>query len=199
MPENRKYTNITCISCSIFRDELNKVLSEAEIEIPVKYINSMLHLEPEKLREALDTKIDGEIRCGKEILLLFGDCHHYMDSYKSNSAIKRVCGVNCIEILIGKEKYQELTKDGAFFFINEWSIRWREIFESQLGLNENIAKSFMQDMHKYLLYINTGLHPVPTKLMDEASEYLGLSWKILDTDTETLKYSLLKTLQTLNK
>ena len=197
MPDNTCKKNI-CLACSIFKMELEKILAEGQLDLNVQYFNSMLHMEPEKLKIKLDEEVKRHQNSSNNILLLYGECHNHMDKY-NNDNIKRVSGSNCIEILLGKKRFKELHKDGAFFFIYEWAKRWREIFENELDLKGQIAKDFMRDMHKYLLYIDTGFHDIPTDIMCEASEYLGLPWKTIKVDTAQLRNSILTVLESLSK
>jgi len=50
-----------------------------------------------------------------KILLLYGDCSPSMRDFGSNEHITRGEGINCCEILMGREKYRELRKERVFF------------------------------------------------------------------------------------
>ena len=64
----------------------------------------------------------------------------------------------------------------------EWTSRWKEIFKNELDLKGEIAKEFMKEMHTFVLYIDTGVVPVPTETLDEISHTLGLPWKSIRID-----------------
>ena len=115
-------------------------------------------------------------------MLLYGGCHNLMDKYHSRSDIRRVKGCNCVEIILGKDRYAALLKEGAFFLMPEWAGRWKEVFNDKLGLKGEIGKEFMQEMHKFFLYVDTGLAPVPEQMLYEISQTLGLPWKSIRTD-----------------
>ncbi len=184
-----------CIACSVFQLELEALRASGKISLPVHYLNSMMHMQPELLNEKLSHEISDIIADGDDVLLLYGECHNYMDTVEKIDSVHRVHGCNCVEIMIGNERFNELLNDGAFFLIYEWAIRWRTIFENELDLKGQTAKDFMREMHKYLLYIDTSLRPVPEKLLNEASEYLGLPWHTLKIDTSELEKNILHTLQ----
>ena len=199
MSENLQNNKITCIACAVFRNELDEVFAQNEINLNIKYLDSMLHMTPELLCNTLEKEITFEKDSGNKILLVYGECHNHMDNFEGDKYIKRVSGKNCIEILLGEERYKRLEQDGAFFFLHEWINKWKEIFEDKLGLKGKIAKEFMTEMHKYLLYIDTGAYDVPEKIMNEISSYFALPWKTLKIDKKTFTDTILKTLTELER
>jgi len=178
--------NLVIIACSIFKNELEQLQQSGKINVPVVYLNSMLHLKPEELKELLDAKI--EAYKSYRIILMYGDCHARMVDYEKNSKILRTPGINCCEILLGREKYRTLRKEGAFILLPEWAERWREIFVDCLGFKTSASvKPFMKEMHKKLVYIDTGLQKKNTMLFDEISDYLGLPIEIYPSSPHELE------------
>lgn len=171
-------TNITAIACSIFRDELEALRRENKITVPVIYLDSMLHMFPDRLHERLDKVVKNELDAGKKLLLIYGECSPYMDKYNENKNVKRIGGINCVNIFLDEKVYRNLRKEGAFFLIHEWALRWKEIFQNELGLNADNAKSFMSEMHTKLIYLDTGSAPVPVDTLNEISAYCGLPCEI---------------------
>ena len=101
--------------------------------------------------------------------------------------VKKVKGMNCVEIILGKKKYVELRKQGAFFLLPEWTKRWEDVFKNWLGLSEKNAADLMQDMHSKIIYIDTGCIPVPYKEIEQISSYCKLPVEIFKADLENLK------------
>jgi hypothetical protein len=163
---------ITLIACSTFRNEIEILLKERKMNII--FPDSMLHMKPKELNSSLKKIISEEIHEGNEILLIYGDCSPSMRDFELNEHIARVEGMNCCEILLGREKYRELRKKRVFFLLEEWLVRWKEIFEKQLGLKGDVAKSFMKEMHSSLLYLHTGSRDIPVETLNEISSYTGL-------------------------
>jgi len=87
-----------------------------------------------------------------------------------------------------------LSRDGAFFLLPEWTVRWKEVFHKELDLKGDAAKDFMREMHKYLLYVDTGLVEVPVDILNDISDELGLPWKSFKIDLTHLTKSLLNTI-----
>jgi hypothetical protein len=165
-----------CIACSIFKNELEVLCKKGAIKMPVVYLDSMLHMKPEKLDVALSSEI--EKHGNERIILAYGECHPGMINLEQHPDIRRLPGVNCCSILLGAERYRQLVKEGAFFLINEWVSRWKQILREELGLSRpDIARLFMNEMHSKLVYIDTGSGEIPRDSLDDISEYCGLPWQ----------------------
>jgi len=187
-PGNRRL----CLSCSIFKQEIKALQAAGKLDLPVEFLNSMLHMVPAKLEARLQEAL-GSARVQepeREVVLAYGDCCGHMDTFESEPGTARTAGINCCEILLGRETYRKLRKEGAFFLMPEWALAWKQVFVSQLGLLGPCARTFMQEMHSRLIYLDTGLVPVPHGDLAEASEFLGLPVEILPVSLEPLLASL---------
>jgi hypothetical protein len=190
-----------CISCSIFRKEIEALQASGQLDLPVEYLNSMLHILPAKLetrlREALDSARARE--SDGNVVLAYGDCCGHMDTFESGSGRARTQGINCCEIILGSETYKRLRREGAFFLMPEWALSWKQVFMGQLGLLGPCARTFMQEMHTRMIYLDTGLIPVPHEVLAEASEFLGLPVEILPVSLEPLLASLKQAVQSASR
>jgi len=172
--------NLVIISCSIFRYELEYLQKQGKLDVPVVYLNSMLHMHPQQLQLLLDAKI--EAYKNFRIILLFGDCHARMVDYEKNPNIMRSPGINCCEIIMGSENYRKIRREGAFILLPEWLERWREVFVDYMGFKTSKEiKPFMHEMHNKLLYVDTGFQEQNKVLFDEISDFLGLPLEIYNT------------------
>lgn len=181
-----------CISCSIFRREIEALQASGRLDLPVDYLNSMLHMVPAKLETRLQETI-GQARNqdpDRDVVLAFGDCCGHMEELGSGPGTSRTEGINCCEIILGHEAYRQLRREGAFFLMPEWAKSWKKVFMGQLGLLGPCAKAFMQEMHTRLVYLDTGVEPVPHAELAEASEFLGLPVEILPVSLDPLLASL---------
>ncbi|MEW6667382.1 MAG: DUF1638 domain-containing protein [Thermodesulfobacteriota bacterium] len=173
------FSKITCIACSTFRGELERLCKNGIFHLPVHYLDSELHAAPIELCRRLDGLLKDVLGHGKRVLLLYGECHPYMHEQESMRGVERVHGANCCEIMLGREKYRTLCKEGAFFLMPEWAKRGLEILQTQLKMSSINAKQFMQDMHTKLVYLDTGVMPAPTEELKEISDYTGLPCEFL--------------------
>ena len=181
-----------CIACSIFRNEIERLQSEAKLDLPVRFLGSMLHMVPEKLEKRLQEVVEEERAKGNEVVLAYGDCCPNMTDMGSAEGVERTQGFNCPEIILGKETYRKMRREGVFFILPEWTLMWRKVFQGTLGLLGGTAQDFMKEMHTRLVYLDTELVPVPEKELAEISEYCGLPVERMKVTLEPLLASLMK-------
>jgi len=179
-----------CVACSVFRDELEALRKRGELDLPVRYLDSMLHMRPKRLETQLTAAVGEEQANCQAVVLVYGDCHAYMNEQVCTDAVARTAGINCCEILLGASRYRELRREGHFFLLPEWARRWKEILHRELGLHGENARDFMQEMHTRLLYLDTGLRPIPTEHLEEASRMTGLPWDVLEVPLDHLAASI---------
>ena len=179
-------SKMICLACGVFRHELDAHRARGEIDFPIRYLDSMLHMYPQKLHRLLDSILGVERGTGTKILLLYGDCHAHMCQQESLPGVCRVRGRNCAEILLGPDLYRTLWEEDAFIFLPEWTIRWREIFDDELGLQGETGRDFMREMRTKLTYVDTGVMPVPREHLQAASEAMGLPWEVLRVGPDRL-------------
>ena len=180
----------TCIACSIFRREIEELQARGSLGVSVRYLGSMLHMVPAELGLQLDALIQQEQAKGQDILLGYGDCCAHMLDLEQEPGISRLEGINCCEILLGRDRYHALRRTGAFFLLPEWAMRWRAILEEELGLTASNARDLMRDLHTRLVYVDTGFVPVPEAALEEASAFTGLPWEVLTVDLDHLRAAL---------
>jgi len=141
---------------------------------------------PERLASSLQTVLDGELKQGHKVVLIYGDCCAQMTAMEAMPGVVRTRGKNCCELLLGIEEYRRLSHEGAFFLIPEWVSRWKEIFVKELGLNCDSATGLMQEIHRKLTYLDTGMAPVPENALKEFAEYCGLPFEVRQVSLELL-------------
>ncbi|MFA7290465.1 MAG: DUF1638 domain-containing protein, partial [Melioribacteraceae bacterium] len=165
----------------IFKDILEEIVKKEKLNIDLTFVSSMLHMYPEKLEKSLNIKL-AHVKQDEKALLIFGDCHPHMNEMEVDNKIVRMPGINCIEILLNKNDYRRLRKEGAFFLLPEWTHRWREVFIDELGLSEEVAKGFFKDCHTKLIYLDTKVNEIPFNVIDDISKFTGLPYEIMEID-----------------
>ena len=183
---NQFESEVICVACSVFRRELQSLQKEGRIGFPIRYVDSMLHMQPLVLCRRLDALLGKILEEGSTVLLVFGECHNHMSECESHPRVRRVKGRNCMEIVLGPDQYEALSDEGVFFLMPEWARRWREVFEKELRLQAGIAKDLMRGMHTKLVYLDTKQIPAPLEHLADASEALGLPYEVLPVDLEHL-------------
>jgi len=186
MPAEKNKTVLIC--CSIFKKAIEKIKNNncKNNFDKIIFIDSMLHIYPEKLKEHINNAISKIDLKREKIGIIYGECHPFID----DNLYKRTNGINCIEIFLGSRLYKQLRKEGCFFLLPEWTLRWKEIFQVELGLSKNIAKSLMREMHKKIIYIDNEDIPVPYDKLKEISDYTGLIIEVIKISLDELESSI---------
>lgn len=169
---------VVLVCCSVLRAELEILREEDWPGLPTRTEDSMLHMRPAHLAERLGAVVGEELGAGRKVLLVYGDCCDRMTSLVSRPGVARTRGRNCCEILLGRDEYRRLMREGVFFVLPEWASRWKEVFRFEMGLDHDNATSLMQEMHRKLVYLDTGTLPIPEAALRDCSEYCGLPFEV---------------------
>ncbi len=180
------------ICCAVLKEEISYLFRQKFIEGDLLFLDSMLHMNPMTLYEKVEIAISQNYKNYDQIFLVYGDCSPGMIDLQDKYQIKRVSANNCIELLLGNVEYKKLMKNETFVLLPEWTSLWKEIFQKELGLNENTAKEFMNDTRRNLLYIDTGMFDIPLAMIKDCSDYLGLTYQILSVNLDTLLQNMLQ-------
>ncbi|NTW87965.1 MAG: DUF1638 domain-containing protein [Desulfobulbaceae bacterium] len=181
---------VVALCCAVFEAEAEALRQGHWPDLVIRYQSSMLHMKPEKLAVRLDKLTTEELRLGNKVLLIYGDCCMGMAALAERPSVARTRGNNCCDLLLGSGEYRRLAHTGAFFLFPEWARRWQHIFSIELGLNQVNATSLMGDMHKKLVYLDTGVVPVPMTELEECANYCGLPWESLQVSLEPLRAAI---------
>jgi hypothetical protein len=176
---------IACLVCGVFRMEIEALVKQGKLDCDIITLDSMLHMKPAKLEQEMGQVIVAGPN--NRFLLLYGDCHPHMHEMQSKINVSRVAGINCCEILLGSAVYRKMQKEQAFVFFPEWTHRWKEVFRNELGFeNSEVARAFMREYQKRLVYVDTGVIPVPDEALREISDYFGMPVEILPVSLDIL-------------
>ncbi len=181
---------IVWLSCGVLRAEMEYLLKTGRISGKLICLESMLHMEPEKLETVLNSYLQRPGPMGGRLVLVYGDCCPRMLDLVRQYRVGRVDAMNCAQLLVGRERYRELMKQEAFLLLPEWAVRWRKIMEVELGLTPGIAIDFMKDNRKEIVYLDTGVNPVPYPHIHDCAAFSGLPWRIEKITLEPLVSSL---------
>ena len=169
---------LSIICCSVLRQEIEAFALRQYPDAELVFLDSMLHMHPEKLRLTIDAALAA--RTDRECLLIYGDCHAHMHEIGQRPHCALTSAVNCGELLLGRETYRSFRNQKVFLFLPEWTDRWREVFIKELGFSDqSLAREFMQESQRRLFYLDTGLIPVPEKTLKEIADHFGMPVEVL--------------------
>ena len=174
---------ITYICCGVLQQEVESLQETGVICGEAVYPESMLHLAPNQLYRKLDRLLH---EINTPCILVYGTCCYGIHELAEQTGTPRVDATNCSEMLLGRTRYREMLREGAFFLLPEWAHRWHEVFQKQLGLSRTIAREMMQQSHSVLVYLDTGLAPIPYQELRACTEYLGLPYRVIEVGIDHL-------------
>lgn len=179
------------LSCGVVRAEMKELQQRGLIKGELLFLDSMLHMDPlmleAKLAEALEQKLDAP----GSLVLVYGDCSAHMLDLARRFRVGRVAVINCAQLLLGRDRYRQLMHEEAFFVLPEWSERWEHIMTRELGLDRSVAHQLMGEHRGVLIYLDTGLVPVPEHQLQEFSSYTGLPWRVEGVTLDNMLAALL--------
>ncbi|MFH1981401.1 MAG: DUF1638 domain-containing protein [Pseudomonadota bacterium] len=157
------------VSCGILKREIRYLAYKNEWPVKLRFLDSSLHIDLEKLSKSLKRILSKNIN--REKIVVYGSCHPQMDDILSSvNAVRTPCQ-NCVELLLGKREFTEKLSKGAFFLFEDWARRWEEISYGYFK-NWDIMREIFQGAHNYILCIET---PCSTDFKSYAKE---ISYKI---------------------
>lgn len=181
------------VSCSIFRREIAALGLAVTDRVDSTFLDSMLHMRPHELDAILLRLAE---TADRPTLLVYGDCCPHMGELSQLPHVRKVSGINCCDIILGRAAYRRLQRGGTFFFMPEWTERWEEVFRFELGLaSANLASEFMHEMHKRLVYLDTGLTEIPGKTLANIEAFFDMPVEVMPIGLEHLKMAVLNGLQ----
>lgn len=145
--------NCLLLGCGILRKEVEFLIGKNGWQLDTDFLDSSLHVNFEKLAHALQA---GILRNrGRDIVVFYGCCHPRMEKILETAHTFRTEGQNCVEMLLGREKFMEELGNGAFFLLEDWALRWDEAIGKTFGDNPAVVREIFQLSNKSLLCLRT--------------------------------------------
>lgn len=163
------------VTCGVLSDEITELHRHGAISGDLLILDSMLHMDPPEL-ELMLLKLIADT--DRPLILVYGDCCPGMLQLANRPNVTRVKSINCCQMLLGKERFRELMRSEAFMLLPEWTPRWKEILEKELGLTHAVSMELFKENRKELVYLDTGVRPIPHSLLDQCAADTGLPVRI---------------------
>ena len=180
------------VGCSMLKNEIEQVLQEIGLQNKTVYIDAALHVNLDRLEEAVRGKLDETSHIGKPIILVGNKCHPDMDKIAKEYDGQIVTRCNCLELLLG-DKMKELDKEAKIFYITSgWLEKWKEIFITGLGWDEIDGRQNFGFYDKILL-LDLGT-PIEDMDMLEFFEFTQIPIEPYPISLDNLKNELTKLL-----
>ncbi|AFQ43401.1 DUF1638 domain-containing protein [Desulfosporosinus meridiei] len=192
---------VRIVACGIFQLELERVLEEirtkceSDAEFKVIYTAPALHVDFDKLKDGITQALDNNTPEEKVVLFFGSMCHPEMNEFIEEYNVVKLEPKNCIELILGKERQNELEKSDKIFYITQgWLQNWREIFSQGQGWDEIDARQNFGFYDKILL-LDTGVSEFNDEDILDFFEYTQVPIEIENIDLTVFKKSVVETLE----
>lgn len=122
-----------------------------------------------------------------------------MDRILAEAGTTRTAGQNCVEMLLGHERFVAELSAGAYFLLEDWARRWDHVLTCTLGPNRAIAREIFQGDRRYMLAIRTPCSGDFRLEAEEAAASIGLPLRWTDAGLEHLEKVLVDALNARNE
>lgn len=192
---------VRIVACGIFKLELERVLEEiraewaSDAEFKVTYTEPALHVDYDKLKDGITEALTNKATEEKVVLLFGSMCHPEISEITEKYHVIKLQPKNCIELILGKERQEEIEKSVKVFYITQgWLQNWREIFMQGQGWDEIDARQNFGFYDKVLL-LDTGVSEFNDEDILEFYEYTQVPIEIESVGLRVFKENVAETLK----
>jgi len=175
--------------CGILRAEVQWLIAKHHWPADTLFLDSALHCDLERLGKGVHGTLVKQ--AGKPLVVIYGACHPHLDDMVSEAGMVRTEGQNCIEMLLGHERFTEELTHGAYFLLEEWARRWTAITYSTFGRNHQVIREIFQGDRRYLLALRTPCSRDFTREAAAAADLVGLPLRWLDVSLDHFEHVLI--------
>ncbi|MBT0665923.1 DUF1638 domain-containing protein [Geobacter pelophilus] len=181
------------LGCGILQQEIHFLIEKNGWPLDTYFIDSALHINFDKLSQALTSAL--KHNDGREVIVFYGACHPLMEEMLSSATTFRTEGQNCVEMLLGNERFTHELEQGAFFLLEEWAQHWEQIVTATFGTNLKVIRELYQSDRRYLLAVSTPCSGDFRVAAEEAGRLVGLPLKQLEVSLDNLEAVLKKAIR----
>ncbi len=174
--------------CGILKAEVEFLRRKNHWEFDTDFLPSSLHID----FKALQTQLGCALECHsqRDTLVFYGACHPLMEKILDNYHTIRTEGQNCVEMLLGRERFMAELAQGAFFLLEDWALHWDTVIVKTFGDRPKVIREIFQQAHKYLLCINTPCSHDFSAEAEAAGKMVGLPVKSVSVSLDFLETTL---------
>ncbi len=180
------------IGCGIFAKEIITLAHKNGWRLETSFLDSALHNNLDRLSKGLTGSLAK--RRDRHPIVFYGACHPLMDRYLAEAHTIRTPGQNCIEMLLGRERFDRELEQGAYFLVEDWALNWTHVMGTMFGANPEIAAELFGTDRSYVLAIRTPCSGDFLAQAEEAARMVKLPLVWTDVSLDHLEAVLAETL-----
>lgn len=173
------------LACAVLEREVRTVLADADLDLEPRFLDPALHEATDRLPAAVAEALDhpGAVVC-------CGLCHPALERTVKAGGGVRTCALNCLELLLGRERYRAEAAAGTYFLPEAWARDWLTYARRVFGPGDRALRALMRSECTSLLALRT---PCSGEFEAEAravAEFTGLPLRWADADLVPLREAL---------
>ena len=94
------------ISCSVLQADIELLRRAGRMDCPVEFVESMLHMHPERRSRVLDASLSAARERGQTVVLAYGDCCAEMTDFSMRPGVARTPCQCCCDLLLGRAEFR---------------------------------------------------------------------------------------------
>ena len=176
---------VLLLGCGILKKELQLLIEKNGWPVDTLFLDSMLHVDFAALATAL--KANMAKHAATRTVVFYGSCHPLMEQMLAEANKNRTVGQNCVEMLLGPDRFNEELANGAYFLLEEWAQRWEYMITKTFGSNKAIIRDIFRGDRSYILCLKTPCSGDFTTEAEAAGRLVGLPLRWLDVSLDHLE------------
>lgn len=174
------------VACGALAREVIAVRDRHGWDAKILALPALLHNTPERIPDAVTTRIQRSGRDFERVILVYGDCGTggMLDKALERSGIERVSGPHCYEMYAGAEGFAELagTEPGTFYLTDYLTQSFDHLVLEGLGLDRfpELREVYFAN-YRRVVYLQQRQDPVLLEKARAAARALDLPLEIRHT------------------
>jgi hypothetical protein len=181
------------IGCGILEPELRQLARERGVWLELELLGASLHLDLDRLEREFGAQL--KRTAGRATAAFFGACHPRLDAWLGARGTRRTRGTNCVEMLLGSERYRDELEGGAYFLLEPFARGWAAALRHTFGDRPELAREVFQGAHTHLLAVQTPCSGDFRAEAEAASRSVGLPLRWLSVGLDHLEGVVREALQ----
>ncbi len=184
------------VGCGILHKEIRHLCACNDWPLETTFLDPGLDTNMTRLgRQLTDTLARQHDRSP---IVFYGCCHPLIDRMVADAGTFRTEGRNCIEMLLGRERFDRELADGAYFLLEDWARRWDRVMAEMFGPHQEIAAEIFAGDRTHILAVRTPCSSDFTAAAEHAAASVALPLRWTDAGLDHLERVLAKALDRLS-
>jgi hypothetical protein len=178
---------IRMVGCGILHKEVDYLIRKNGWHVETQFLDSALHNYLNRLSSQLEGALDFNEGKGRQTIVFYGSCHPLMDGILNRHRTLRTHGQNCIDMLLGHDRFMAELARGAYFLLEDWALTWEPMITEAFGNRPSVIREIFHSSHKYVVAIRTPCSTDFTAAAEAAARFVDLPLEWMDVTLDHLE------------